>query len=169
MTSKNGIIIKAYSENDDSAINQYCLPEEQAVYTSLPADITRTFQVDPHNQPYVIYADEQLVGCFVLYTAPSGNLYTSSERSLIFKSFSIDARHQKKGYAYETLRSLGEIAEQSFPDKNEILLTVHHTNIPAIHLYLKAGFVDKGLRYAGTHGDELIMHLEWKNLIKCVY
>ncbi|MED4780574.1 GNAT family N-acetyltransferase [Brevibacillus choshinensis] len=162
MTSKKEIIIRSYSEKDEGAIRQYCLPEEQAIYTSLPTDIIKTFQEDLHNQPYVIYADDQLVGCFVLYTAPSGNLYTSSEHALIFKSFSIDARHQKKGYAYETLRSLGEIAKQSFPDKNEILLTVHHTNIPAINLYLKAGFVDKGLRYAGTHGEELIMHLEWK-------
>jgi RimJ/RimL family protein N-acetyltransferase len=128
----------------------------------LPTDIIETFQEDPHNQPYVICADDQVVGCFVFYTASSGNLYTNNEHALIFKSFSIDARHQKKGYAYETLRSLAEIAVQSFPDKNEIILTVHHTNIPAIHLYLKAGFVDKGLRYAGTHGEELIMHLEWK-------
>lgn len=160
MTSQKGMIIRTYSKNDDEAISRYCLPEEQAIYTSLPTEIIRTFQENPHNQPYVVYAEDHLVGCFVCDSDPSGNPYTSNDRALLFKSFSIDARHQKKGYAFETMRSLTEVARQSYPEKNEIILTVHHTNKPAIHLYRKAGFIVKGLRYAGTHGEELILHLD---------
>ncbi len=160
MNCRKGITIRPYRNDDEEAIRRYCLPEEQAIYTSMPADIIRTSQENPYNQPYVVKADDQLVGCFVLYHDPTGNPYTSNQRALLFKSFSIDSRHQKKGYAYEALRSLAEIAKQSYPNHGEIILTVHHTNTPAIQLYRKAGFVDKGLRFAGTHGEELIMHLD---------
>lgn len=74
--------------------------------------------------------------------------------------FSIDARCQRRGYALEALRTVPAIVSEHFPDRNEIILTVHHTNAPAIALYKKAGFRDKGLRYDGEFGEKWIFHLE---------
>ncbi|WP_411501802.1 GNAT family N-acetyltransferase [Brevibacillus centrosporus] len=154
------MIIRGFRETDDYPfISQYQLPQEQAIYTSTPIEVIKTFRADPNQKPYVIYTGDQLIGCFVLNGHRSANIYTDERGSLVFKSFSIDARFQKRGYAYEALRALPEIAKQEYPGKTQILLTVHHTNTPAISLYQKAGFEDKGYRYAGTHGEELIFHL----------
>ena len=158
MSTGTKLEIRPYTETDDRKIANYSLPEEQAIYTSLPLDIVEAFQQDPCNLPFVIYAETELVGCFAIYTDPSGNIYTRNEKALLLKSFSIDSRFQNRGYALDTLYSLPEISQRLFPDKQEIILTVHHTNTPARNLYEKAGFIDQGLRFAGEYGEELILH-----------
>ncbi|WNB91139.1 GNAT family protein [Bacillus sp. NEB1478] len=159
MITKN-LTIRPFEESDDKAISNYCLPSEQAIFTSLPTFVVETFREDSFNQPYMIFSGEDLVGCFVLYCDKSGNIYTENESAILLKSFSIDSRHQKKGYALQSLQSLPDLVKNHFPDKDEILLTVHNMNIPAINLYKKAGFLDKGLAYEGEYGTELIYHYE---------
>ncbi|MGG1662975.1 GNAT family N-acetyltransferase [Brevibacillus sp. NRS-1366] len=158
MSRLTGVEIRPYTEKDYPNITKYSLPEEQAIYTSLPIAVIEAFQMDANNLPFVIYSGDDLVGCFALYTDQSGNVYTSNASALLFKSLSIDSRFQNRGYALQSLKSLTEMAKRLFPDKNEIILTVHHTNTPAITLYVKAGFMDKGLRFAGEYGEELIFH-----------
>jgi ribosomal protein S18 acetylase RimI-like enzyme len=155
----NGLVIRPFVETD-SAINNYCLHPEHALFTSLPITVVDTFKKDEFNQPFVIYFNEHLIGFFALYTNKTGNIYTGNENSILFKSFSIDSRFQNKGHALTTLNILPELIKLNFPTKNEILLTVHHTNIPAINLYIKAGFIDNGLRFEGDYGKELIFHFD---------
>ncbi|MDQ0220170.1 hypothetical protein J2S21_003289 [Peribacillus cavernae] len=76
---------------------------------------------------------------------------------------------KKKGHALKTLRLLPEIIKLNFPDKDEIILTVHHTNIPAMNLYIKAGFIDKGLRLEGDYGEESIFHFDLDREKKICY
>lgn len=154
------ITVRPYEKNDDLAISDYCLPENLAIYTTLPRYIIEAFKKDIYNQPYVIFVGHDLVGCFALYTNYKGNIYTENKNAIIFKSFSIDFRYQRRGLAFKTLTLLPEIVKLHFPNKNEIMLTVHHTNLPAISLYIKAGFIDKGLRFAGDYGEEIIFHFD---------
>ncbi|MFF2456187.1 GNAT family N-acetyltransferase [Peribacillus simplex] len=153
-----GLTIRPFIENDYEALSNYCLPIEQAIYTSLPLKVIEDFRKDKYNLPMVIYLDEELIGCFALYTDKAGNQYTSNKNAVLLKSFSLDLRHQKKGLAFKTLKVLPEMIKLSHPDKNEIILTVHHSNVPAINLYKKAGFVDKGYRFNGEEGEEFIFH-----------
>lgn len=162
MSGLSGVIIRPYANIDYAAISSYRLPDEQAIYTSMPVDVVEAFQKDSANQPFVIYVDQALVGCFALYTEPKGNVYTANEKALLLKSFSIDSRYQKRGYALRTLQILPELAKRLYSQKDEIILTVHYTNTPAQNLYRKAGFVDKGLRYEGEYGEEWIMHMDVK-------
>ncbi len=150
--------VRAYAEEDYAQILSYQLPEEQAIYTSMPQNIVETFSRDERNLPFVVYARDNLVGCFALHTRQAHMYGIENPHALLLKSFSIDARYQKRGHALETLRALPDLTKQYFPDKNEIVLTVHYTNAPARLLYLKAGFLDKGLRYEGEYGEELIFH-----------
>lgn len=159
MSNMNGLIVRPYVDNDFSAVVNYQLPEEQAIYTSLPIHVIQAHQKNPDYQPYVVYMDDELIGCFALHTGSTSNFYTANEDAVVFKSFSIDSRYQNKGHALETIRLLPEIATDHYPDKDEIVLTVHHTNTPAKNLYIKAGFLDHGLRYEGEHGEEFIFHL----------
>jgi RimJ/RimL family protein N-acetyltransferase len=154
----NRLVIRPYKESDYTAISQYCLPAEQSLYTSLPVLVIETFQSDKYNQPFVIYSENHLVGCFALYTDKMGNIYTQNKKAILLKSLSIDSRHQKKGYALEALKVLPNLIIENYKDKDEIILTVHETNTPAINLYRKAGFVYKGEDYNGEYGVELIFH-----------
>ncbi|MDR7071466.1 GNAT family N-acetyltransferase [Fictibacillus barbaricus] len=155
--------IRQFEEDKDLlSISEYDLPEEQAIFTTIPSQVIETFKLDKWNQPYVVLADDDLAGFFVLYGDPSGNFYTDNKKAIVFKSFSIDLRHQKKGYALQTLEILPALIKEKYPDKDEILLTVHHTNTPAIHLYKKSAFLNKGIRYAGEYGEELVFHYEIK-------
>lgn len=153
-------IIRPYEKNDYPLIMAYDLPEEQAIYTSMPVDVIEASQNNHGYKPYVVFDQGHLIGCFALFTPSTGNPYTPNDQAIILKSLSIDSRHQKKGYALKALQSLPDIAREYYPMLDEIVLTVHHTNTPAIQLYKKAGFVDQGLRFAGEHGEELIFHLD---------
>ncbi|WP_314305177.1 GNAT family protein [Brevibacillus parabrevis] len=159
MTVANGFWIRPYEQDDFPAIAAYCLPEEQAIYTSLPVDVVAVSQANAEQRAFVVYDSGTLVGCFALSVPKGGKPYYAHERSVLFQSFSIDSRQQKQGYAFRTLRELPNMARQYYPEADEVILTVHHTNIPAITLYQKAGFVDRGERFAGEHGEEWIFHL----------
>ncbi|MFD6207356.1 GNAT family N-acetyltransferase [Peribacillus sp. NPDC060253] len=153
-----GLHIRPFMKKDYAALNNYCLPIEQAIYTSLPMKVIEDFRKDQYNLPMVIYVGDDLIGCFALYTDKAGNQYTSNEHAILLKSFSLDSRHQKKGLAFKALKVLPDMIKRDHPDKDEIILTVHHTNIPAINLYKKAGFVDNGYRFNGEDGEELVFH-----------
>lgn len=154
------ILVRPYSDDDYSALLTYDLPEEQAIYTSRPLQAVETLDKDRRIEPHVIYMENDLVGFFVL--SPHSDGYTANTNAVLFKSFSIDIRHQRNGYALQALKLLPESVSQCFPEKNEIILTVHHTNDPAITLYLKAGFLDKGNRFNGECGEEWILHFDLK-------
>jgi RimJ/RimL family protein N-acetyltransferase len=156
------LVVRQYKNEDLAAISKYSLPEEQALYTSLPVHVIEAFEADEYNQPFVICIGDELAGCFALYTDQKGNIYTDNEHAIVLKSLSIDSRHQKKGYALETLMMLPDIVRNHYSDKNEIILTVHETNIPAINLYKKAGFVYKDEDYDGEYGIENIFSITIK-------
>lgn len=152
------IKVRRFEDADFQSINHYTLPDEQAIFTSIPSLIVETFQRDKFNQPFVICSEGLIVGWFALYTDRSGNIYTENETAILLKSFSIDALHQKKGYALEALRVLPNVVKEHYKDRDEIILTVHETNTPAINLYKKAGFVYRGGDYDGEYGIEMIFH-----------
>ena len=152
------IKVRRFEHADLQTVNQYRLPDEQALYTSVPSLIIETFQSDKCNQPFVICSEGLIVGWFALYTDRTGNIYTDNEKAILLKSLSIDVRHQKKGYALEALRALPNLVKQQYKDKDEIILTVHETNMAAINLYKKAGFVYNDEDYDGEYGIEMIFH-----------
>lgn len=152
------VLLRHFEPSDFEAITKYCLPEEQAIYTSLPWDALKECENDQEQFPIVICAGEALIGFFVLHSGESANKYTLNKKAVIFKSFSIDKRYQGNKFAVESLHLLPSFTKNLLPHRNEIILTVHHTNIPAQNLYKKCGFLDNGFRYMGDFGEELIFH-----------
>ncbi|MGC5327535.1 GNAT family N-acetyltransferase [Brevibacillus sp. SYSU BS000544] len=152
------VTLRHYQQGDFEALTHYCLPNEQAIYTSMPVDALRECEKDSQQCPIVICLSDSIIGFFVLHFGDSANRYTANKQAVIFKSFSIDQRYQGKQLAVDSLHLLPSFAKNLFPQSNEIVLTVHHTNLPAIHLYKKCGFLDKGNRYMGEHGEELILN-----------
>ncbi|MFD0050126.1 GNAT family N-acetyltransferase [Actinomycetes bacterium NPDC127524] len=150
--------LKVYERSDFPALIQYVLPEEQAIYTTMPADAVKVCREGEDKLAVLITEDEMTAGFFVLDYGPESNIYTGNEEAVIFKSFSIDQRYQGRKVAVQALYLLPEFVKRAIPYKNEILLTVHHTNIPARNLYEKCGFKDKGIKFAGESGEELVFH-----------
>ncbi|OIK09123.1 hypothetical protein BIV59_17795 [Bacillus sp. MUM 13] len=150
--------LKVYERSDFPALLQYVLPEEQAIYTTMPAVAVEACREGEDKLAVLITEDERPAGFFVLDYGSESNIYTGNEEAVIFKSFSIDQRYQGRKVAVQALNLLPEFIKRAIPYKNEILLTVHHTNVPARNLYKKCGFKDKGIKFAGESGEELVFH-----------
>ncbi|MET3193879.1 GNAT family N-acetyltransferase [Bacillus sp. OAE603] len=148
-----------YEEKYRNAIANYDLPKEQAIYTSYPIEALEQIECE-QELPVLILLENDVIGFFILDGRTKGNLYTNNKNAIVFKSFSIDQRFQGRKLGEQSINILSSFTKKMMANKNEIILTVHHTNIPAIHLYRKCGFIDKGIRYSGEHGDELVFHYE---------
>ncbi|WP_306659888.1 GNAT family N-acetyltransferase [Bacillus sp. AFS002410] len=79
---------------------------------------------------------------------------------MLLRAYSIDSNFQGKGIAKQSLKLLPDFVKAHFPEKNEIILGVNHKNIAAQHVYLKSGFVDKGVRVMGKKGELFVMHMD---------
>ncbi len=148
-----------YEEKYRNAIINYDLPKEQAIYTSYPIEALEQIKSE-QEIPVLILLEKEVVGFFILDGRPKANLYTHNKNAIVFKSFSIDIRFQGKRIAEQTMNLLPIFTKKIIAYKNEIILTVHHTNIPAISLYRKCDFVDNGIRYSGEHGEEIVYHYD---------
>lgn len=152
------ITLRAYEHYDYHSLTRYELPEEQAIYTSLPINALIDCEKDQAKAPIVICFENKIIGFFVLAIGESANRYTTNQLAVVFQSFSIDKRYQGKHFAVHSLHLLPSFIRKRYPHHNEIILTVHHTNVPARNLYHKCGFHDNGFRYEGEYGEEFIYH-----------
>lgn len=56
------------------------------------------------------------------------------------------------------MKALPEFVLHRYREIDEIILAVNERNIAAQQLYLKLGFLDRGVRKMGIHGQQLILH-----------
>jgi diamine N-acetyltransferase len=92
--------------------------------------------------PFAFYRGEEMVG-FVTLAYEDGAENPSQYWVL---HFFIDARYQGQGYGQEALERLLEEVKAHHPACQVLRLTVHPENLPAQHLYTKAGFLPSGER-----------------------
>ncbi|MBU5441269.1 GNAT family N-acetyltransferase [Paenibacillus sp. MSJ-34] len=151
--------LERYEAKFDEFVRQFELPEEQAVFTGIPAQMVGEAQGDANKHPIVITADSVPVGFFVLVSGERVKEYTVNPNALLLIAFSIDYRRQRKGYAKQGLESLHRFVPAHFPVIDEIVLSVNLRNVAAQTLYAKAGFEDRGGRKTGPIGEQKIMHL----------
>jgi RimJ/RimL family protein N-acetyltransferase len=106
----------------------------------------------------VIHFEDEPVGFFVLHYSGETHNFTENDNALFLRAFSIDRKHQGKGYAKSAMNSLPKFVQQYFPQIIEIILTVNENNLAAKGLYEKSGFVYVGKNKQGRSGIELGMH-----------
>lgn len=146
-----------YSPKWESKIRNFTLDESQMGYVFLPHKALDFFQ-DENCFPVVILFEDKPVGFFVLHN--SGEIYdfTENDNAIFLRAFSIDRKHQGKGYAKLAMSSLPKFVRYYFPKVVEIVLTVNENNLAAKRLYEKSEFVYKGKNKKGRSGIELGMH-----------
>lgn len=138
----------------------YHLHEEQKKYTAMPLEALKSCELDEDRHPIAIFQKSQLTGFFVLHGWEGVKAYSDNKDGILLRAYSISSRFQGMGIGRDTMKFLPSFVKEHFPQKNEIILGVNHTNIIAQQLYLKGGFKDKGIRVMGTQGQMLILHKE---------
>jgi RimJ/RimL family protein N-acetyltransferase len=88
--------------------------------------------------------------------------FTDNVHAIFLRAFSIDWKHQGKGYAGLAMNILPKFVLNHFPQVVEIVLTVNENNLPAKRLYEKSGFLYKGKNKMGRSGIEQSMHFSLK-------
>jgi GNAT superfamily N-acetyltransferase len=96
---------------------------------------------------------------FLLLKRPPVLPAWADEHSATLHALQVDQRAQGKGYGKACLQALPEVARQAFPEIKGLELSVDADNEPAIALYAKFGWVDRGEAYKGRIGYERRMGL----------
>jgi RimJ/RimL family protein N-acetyltransferase len=136
------------------SLNRFSLPSEQEQFTAMPKDM---LEVTHERHPIVILSNSEPVGFFVLHSSERVKEYTDNLNALLLTAFSINYKHQGKGYAKKGLQQIDQLVKRLYPKCNEIVLAVNHKNISAQKVYEKAGYQDTGRRKIGRLGEQFIM------------
>ena len=110
--------------------------------------------------PYVILAEESVVGFFLIDTRYSEQYRFAQHNSLGLRGYFIGRDFQGMGYGTAAILALEHYLPSIYPNKTDVYLTVNCKNISAKNCYLKGGFIEKeGLYLEGDAGPQHIMCL----------
>ncbi|MDZ5473740.1 GNAT family N-acetyltransferase [Bacillus sp. 31A1R] len=96
-------------------------------------------KVNPNYTPYVIYADQDVIGFAMVDYDPT----LDGEDKYWVPRFMIDVRQQGKGYGKEAMKQIIHMLKEA-PDCERIRLSTEPDNIPAIKFYESIGFKNTG-------------------------
>jgi len=149
----DGVELQHYKTEFFETLNEFCLPEEQEQFTSLPVAM---LEASEGQYPIVILSESRPVGFFVLHASLRVQDYTDNPNAMLLTSFSIDHKQQGNGYAKKGLLQIEHFVNEFFQNCNEIVLAVNHKNTAAQKVYEKVGYQDTGRRKIGSIGEQFI-------------
>ncbi|WP_085523313.1 GNAT family N-acetyltransferase [Tuberibacillus sp. Marseille-P3662] len=141
----------------EAALRQFYLPNEQKRFTALPAEALIKCAEDHEQYPVVILSDQYPIGFFVLHLGEGIRGIIDIEHAVLIRALSVNYEYQGQGHAMKAMKQLPSFVREHFPAKYEIVLVVNQRNRVAKHLYLKAGFQDKGVRREGLIGPQDVL------------
>ncbi|MEW4227379.1 GNAT family N-acetyltransferase [Priestia megaterium] len=162
MENKENVALTFYSEAYESSIHSYTLPEEQLIYTALPAEAIAKCKQERDRTPVLILAENKLAGFFVLDAGEAVKAYTEGSGALLIRSYSIHPDYQGKGVGKKSLKLLPSFINHHFRTKNKVVLGVNHKNKAAQHLYKRCGFVDTDRHVFGSQGKQFVYQMNIK-------
>lgn len=160
MVHKNNVTLDFYKQEYRAQLEDYDLPEEQTKYTALPLDAVLTCEQTTERYPVVILYNGEPAGFFVLHGWNGVKEYSDNKNAILLRAYSVHYSFQGKGIAKKSLQLLPPFVKKHFIGKNEIILAVNYNNQIAQQVYLKSGFVDKGVRVMGPKGELFIYHMD---------
>jgi RimJ/RimL family protein N-acetyltransferase len=156
---KDSVVLDFYKLEYKLQIENYDLPQEQLIYTSLPMEAIEKCEKEDDRYPIVILYNNMPAGFFVLHGWEGVKAYSDNRDAILLRAYSVDSTFQGNGIAKKSLMVLPSFVKKYFPSKNEIILAVNHSNKVAQYVYEKGGFKDKGLRVIGRKGELFILHM----------
>jgi RimJ/RimL family protein N-acetyltransferase len=156
----NTISLQFYNETYDEQLKNYFLADEHLKFTGLPIDNIEKCKLEVERHSILILSNNDVAGFFVLHGWDGVSQYSDNKNAILLRAYSVDTNFQGKGIAKQSLNLLPSFVKANFPERDEIILGVNHKNIAAQHVYLKSGFIDKGIRVMGRKGELFIMHMD---------
>lgn len=153
------VTLRLYLSTDRKALEGFELPDGQIEFSALPEDVLEEAIRDKDRYPVVIIFEQRPIGFFILDEGPDIASFTTNTGAMLLRSFSIDYRHQGRGFAKRAMLQLPDFIKSQFPGRNEIVLAVNKRNKAAQAVYLAAGFRDEGKWMDGPIGPQHIYHL----------
>lgn len=127
-------------------------------YTGSPQKVVAKLAHDHDRDLILIFQADQLVGAFCLHQHAGPVAYGGNANSdLLIRSLSIDERFRGHGYALVAMQQLPAYVRQQYPQIKRLILAVNHANLPAQHLYQRAGFQDTRWRPVGPLGVQWVL------------
>lgn len=153
------IQLKFYNESHLETLISYTLSEEQTKFTALPFQAFERLKerTDNHAKPITIMLDNEPIGFFVLDYGEDKLEMTDNENSLLVRSFSINPKHQGKGYGKIAMNLVDRFIKENFPTIDELVLAVNFKNKAAYDLYLKVGYIDNGSQREWYNGSQYLL------------
>ena len=123
-------------DNWEDAMKLQVLPEQARFAPSVAESLAAAY-IKPWDEaldPYLIYADDQLVGLFYISYTPD------SQDNYWIGGFIIDRKFQGRGYGKSAFTKMLSFVPKAHPKCQEIKLTVEKDNTLAQRLYQSSGF-----------------------------
>ncbi|NAW51925.1 GNAT family N-acetyltransferase [Elizabethkingia argentiflava] len=150
--------IIAYNPEHFYALTSYALTQDQARFTSEPADILDASKEDAQDYlNFSILYHEKAVGFFSLDFSFHRFYKPRDKKVVILRSLSLNPYYQGKGIAKKALLQLSSFIKESFSPIQEIALGVHIKNTRAYDLYKKVGYQPLDEMFIGERGPLYIM------------
>jgi len=108
---------------------------------------------------FVLLVDDQPVGFFMLKRGAFLPQWAANG-SATLHALQIDHRVQGQGLGKAFLQGLPGAIHETWPDIEQVMLSVDADNLPALNLYLAQGWVDTGEAYKGRIGYERRLSLK---------
>ncbi|EST10863.1 GCN5 family acetyltransferase [Sporolactobacillus laevolacticus DSM 442] len=155
------VTLSVFHKQYQQEVDDYIIEDIQ--FTGHPREAVELAEKEPDRHAILILHGQALVGFFVLHGWAGAKKYTDDQHALLLRTFSIDTRHQGKGYAKQAMKQLPDFVRTNFSDIERVVLGVNRANYPAQNLYLRNGFSDTGRRVIGAHGEQYV----FEQLIHC--
>lgn len=123
-----------------------CGDIESALYTLLgasPAAITG----------WALLVDEQPLAFLLLIRGPCLPAW-ADEGSAVLSSLQVHRDHQRQGLGRACLQALPAAVRRTWPEVDQLMLSVAPDNSPALALYQSQGWVERGTAYRAAVGYE---------------
>jgi len=132
----------------------------QARFSGIAVDTLPAAERHRTRHAVAILRDEHAVGFLALDHADPICAYTAPDPSVALRAFFVDARVQRQGIASAALAALPAFVRSHHHQATSVVLTVNVSNLVAVQLYRRAGFVDTGrVHLGGTVGPQHIFLL----------
>ncbi|NVK74387.1 MAG: GNAT family N-acetyltransferase [Oceanospirillaceae bacterium] len=140
--------------------------DEQKLFVGSIDDILKN--ANAQVRPHVIFADDTMVGFFLIDTTYSKSFdFASRSNAIGLRSFFISKEYQGKGYAKQAILALPNYLSEAYPNHTAVMLTVNCQNPIAKQLYEKGGFEDTNdLYHGGPSGPQHIMTMAIESSIR---
>ena len=139
-------------------------PEQQAFSGDIHSALnTLLVRPSPDIAGFVLLRDGVPAGFFMLKRQTCLPHWAQSGAATLH-ALQIDCRLQGQGLGKACMRALPEAIRRTWPEVDQVMLSVDADNLPALNLYRGEGWVDTGEAYQGRIGFERRMALRVRDV-----